>query len=272
MKPAPFDLLMAETLDEALAALADHGDDAQIIAGGQSLVPMLNLRAAMPELLVDINRIDALKQIELVDSRVRVGAGVRQRDLESWPGLETHLPMVAQALRHIGHVQTRNRGTVCGSLCHADPAAELPLCLLALRGEVELASASGRRTVKAADFFEGALSTCLEPGEMMVSASFKAARPGHAYVFDEVAERHGDFAIAAFAAVAGPTSFGLALGGVSDTPVARDWDTGTDVVAALSDWVEELDIANDHHASADYRRHLIRRRGLATVQKALAEI
>ena len=147
MKPPPFDYVLAESVEEAAAVLAEYGDAARVLAGGQSLMPMLNMRLLRPEILVDINRIPELAEIEDKGDAVAIGAVVTQGALADWPGLEAAVPVVAQALPHVGHFQTRNRGTVCGSLCHADPSSELPLCLALLGGEVELHSARGTRPV-----------------------------------------------------------------------------------------------------------------------------
>jgi len=271
MKPPPFDLVVAESWDEALAATAEAGADAQVLAGGQSLMAMLNMRLARPEVLVDINRIPGADAIEVADGGIRIGATARQRTLELRPGTADHLPLVAEALPHVGHVQTRARGTVCGSLCHADPSAELPLCLLALEGSVELAGRRTRRTVAAEDFFAGVLTTARREDEIAVAARYPAARPGHGYAFAEISERHGDFALAAFAAVAGPGFVRLAVGAAADRPVARTWrEIGTDALAdALNDFAWDLGCHDDAHATARYRRDMVRRVGLRTIETAL---
>ena len=195
MKPASFDFLCPDTLEEALAALAEGGGEARIIAGGQSLVPMLNMRLARPGLLVDIMRLPALRRIDTSGDEITVGAGVRQAELEAWANLSRDLPLLAAAFPWLGHVQTRARGTVCGSVAHADPSAELPLSLVTLGGAVSLRSRKQKRTVKAEDFFIGMMATDLAEGEMIEAVHFPKARPGSGYAFREIGRRHGDFAI-----------------------------------------------------------------------------
>ncbi|MGB7259375.1 MAG: FAD binding domain-containing protein, partial [Pseudolabrys sp.] len=153
MKPARFDYIRAATLAEAHAALAEGGDDARIIAGGQSLVPMLSMRLARPNVLIDIMHLPALAKIEVKGDTIRIGAAIRQAELLAWPELGDRQPLLAAALPWVGHAQTRSRGTVCGSTAHADPSAEIPLALLALKGAVELSSQKSRRRVAADDFF-----------------------------------------------------------------------------------------------------------------------
>jgi aerobic carbon-monoxide dehydrogenase medium subunit len=188
MKPAPFHYRRPESLDEALALLGEHGDEAKVLAGGQSLVPLLNMRLARPGVLVDLNRVGGLDHIE-ADGDVRIGALVRQRELERVP-----VPLVAEALPHVGHLVTRNRGTVGGSIAHADGAAELPLCLAVLDGVVVAESRPGRREIAAADFFVTHFLTTLEPGELVVETVWPLARDGEASGFEELALRTGDFA------------------------------------------------------------------------------
>ncbi len=176
MKPAPFDYVRAETLDEALAVLAAEGGDARIIAGGQSLMAMLNTRLAKPKVLIDIMRLKELDRIDATAGAVTVGAGVRQQALLSWPSLAEKLKLVALALPWTGHVQTRSRGTICGSIAHADPSAEMPLVLLALGGDVHLRTAKKRRKIAAAEFFTGMMSTARADDEMIEAVSFPSAR------------------------------------------------------------------------------------------------
>jgi len=271
MKPGAFDLVVAESWDEALDAVSSHGEEAQVLAGGQSLVAVLNMRLAKPAVLVDINRVAGADRIEVAGDHVRVGATVRQRAVELRGETPRDLPLLAEALPWIGHVQTRARGTVCGSLCHADPSSELPLCLVALEGSVEIAGRGGGRTLAAEDFFTGLLSTARRPDEIVVAARYPIRRQGWGYAFSEVAERHGDFALASFAAVAGPDFIRLAVGGVADRPVGRTWrglDPG-DLEGVLNDFAWDLGGLDDPHASARYRRDLVRRRGLRTLRTAL---
>ncbi len=272
MKPAPFDFVLPDSLEEALAVLTEAGEDARILAGGQTLTPMLNMRLVEPAVLIDISRLQALDYIRREKGRIEVGAAATQVALETWPDLSTHAPLLAQALPHVGHFQTRNRGTVCGSLAFADPSAELPLCLALLEGEVVLQSSARRRVVKAVDFQLGMLTTAREGDEMITAARFPLAEAGAGYAFTEMALRHGDFALAAVAVVARGAGVRIAVGGVADRPVARDYpaDLGGDALDdALNELAWDLAAADDHHATARYRRELVRRLGRQTVEEAL---
>jgi 2-furoyl-CoA dehydrogenase FAD binding subunit len=268
MKPAPFDYLRAGTLAEAHAALAAEGSDAAVIAGGQTLVALLSMRMARPKVVVDIMHVGELAGIAVEGDAIRVGASVRQAELLGWPELGAHQPLLAQALPWVGHAQTRARGTVCGSIALADPSAELPLCLVALGGTVTLSSKERRRTVAAEDFFTGLMSTDRADGELIESVSFPRGQPGQGFAFREFARRHGDFAIVAVAAVATGDGVRLAVGGVADRPVARDFDDASD--DALAAFADELDARDDLHATADYRRMLVRKLGRAVIEEAQA--
>lgn len=269
MKPAPFDYVRADSLAEALAVLKAEGSDARILAGGMSFMAMLNMRLARPKVLVDIMRLEALATIELRKGEVVVGAGVRQARLFAWEGLTTHLPLIAKALPFTGHAQTRSRGTVCGSIAHADPSAELPLCLMALGGQVHLASAAGRRKVPAEAFITGMMATAKADDEMIEAVSFPVVQ-GEGTAFREIARRHGDFAIVACGARVSARGIRLTVGGVADMPVARDLPPleGTALDDALNALAFELDARDDVHASARYRRELVRRIGRATIEEA----
>lgn len=269
MKPAAFDYLSAETRDEVLAALAQAGADARIIAGGQSLMPMLNMRLARPKLLIDIMRIAPLERIDEAKGEVVVGAGVRQAQLLGWDSLKAKIPLVAQALPWTGHAQTRSCGTVCGSIAHADPSAELPLCLIALRGAVHLRSAKAKRRVAADDYITGMMNTARSDDEMIEAVSFPIV-PGRGHGFREVARRHGDFALVACAAIVDASSIRLAIGGVSDRPEARDWPRleGSALDDALNAFAYEVDARTDTHATARYRRELVRRVGRQVIEEA----
>lgn len=270
MKPASFDYARCDGVDEALQLLAARDDDARIMAGGQTLMAMLNMRLVRPTLVVDIAAIRELCYARVEDNYVEVGASMTQAELEAWPQLAERLPLIAQAMPHIGHLQTRNRGTVCGSLCHADPSSELPLCLAALGGEVVLRSKKRRRVLAAADFQTGLLSTAREPDEMVVAARFPAARRGWGYAFREIARRHGDFAIVALAAVVGDNKVRLGVGGIADRPTVREWDRidDKDLPDALNDFAWDLGGSDDIHASARYRREMVRRLGGKLIQEA----
>jgi 2-furoyl-CoA dehydrogenase FAD binding subunit len=258
MKPATFDYVRAESLDEALDVLHHEGGDARIIAGGQSLLPMLNMRLAKPSILVDIMRLEELRKIEVRQGKVTIGAGVRQAELLEWPSLDRDLRLLSLALPWTGHVQTRSRGTICGSIAHADPSAEIPLVLLALGGEIVLRNARKRRRVAARDFFLGVMATDRRDDELIETVEFPKANGRCA--FREVARRHGDFAIVACAAVAAERGVRLAVGGVSDVPVAREFNTleGDAIDDALNAFAWDLDARDDFHATARYRRDLVR--------------
>ncbi len=222
MKPAAFDYVRAESLDEALDVLRREGTDASILAGGQTLIPLLNMRMARPRVVVDIMRLPGLDRIEIRDGTIRVGAAVRQSELERHAHVASNHPLLAAALPWVGHAQTRNRGTVCGSVAYADPSAELPLVLVALAGDIELRSRRGSRRVAAETFFTGIMSTDRNDDELIEAVRFPAARPDAGYAFREIGRRHGDFAIVACAAVADARTARLAIGGVADRPMVRD--------------------------------------------------
>jgi 2-furoyl-CoA dehydrogenase FAD binding subunit len=269
MKPAAFDYIGAEHLDEALDVLKQEGTDARIIAGGQSLMAMLNMRLAKPKTLIDIMRLQELARIERKGNTITIGAGVRQAALLAWPDLGGSLPLVALALPWTGHVQTRSRGTVCGSIAHADPSAELPLVLRAIGGEVHLRSAKKRRRVPAKDFFAGMMATTRADDELIEAVSLPAT--GKRCAFREVARRHGDFAIVACAAVATDSGIRLAIGGVADMPATRDFPRleGSALDDALNAFAYELDARDDVHATARYRRDLVRMIGRDLVREVL---
>jgi carbon-monoxide dehydrogenase medium subunit len=270
MKPASFDYIVVESIDMAVASLAETGPDAKIIAGGQSLVPMLNFRLLRPSLLVDINRIPGLASIEETETGIRVGALTRHHQLEMSPIIGRHLPVLSCAMTHVAHLAIRNRGTIGGSLSHADPAAELPMMALLLDAALHIASASGKRTVAARDFFLDALTVDLAAGDMVTEIMLPKLPPRTGWGFEEVARRHGDFALAAVAATL--TASGgviaqarIALTGVGPTalraPAAEALLVGHALEPKLtSRAVEAVRAAiapdTDLHASADYRRHL----------------
>ena len=270
MKPVRFDYIRAGTLAEVHAALATGGEDASIIAGGQSLVPMLSMRMARPTVLIDIMHLPELANIEVKHNAIRVGAGVRQAALLGWPELVERQPLLARALPWVGHAQTRSRGTVCGSIAHADPSAEIPLALLVLKGAVELSSQRDRRRVAAEEFFTGLMSTARKDDELIEAIEIPCSTAGHGYAFNEFARRHGDFAIVACAAIARKDGVRLAIGGVADCPSAREFPDidGHALADALDYFAADLEARDDLHATADYRRALVRRLGRATIEEA----
>lgn len=270
MKPAAFDYVRADTADAACALLAQHGEQARVLAGGQSLMAVLNMRLAQPGLLVDISRSTALAHIALHDGQLQVGAAATQAALEWRDGLARELPLLQLALPHISHFQIRNRGTVCGSIAHADPSAELPLCLLALQGSVVLRSAKRQRVLAADAFFTGMLSTARAPDELLEAVRFPLAQPGQGFGFREFSRRHGDFAICAVAVVADTQGLRVAVGGVADRPQARDWPLldGSALDDALNEFAWALDARDDGHMSAAARRHLVRQLGRQAIDQA----
>jgi CO/xanthine dehydrogenase FAD-binding subunit/aerobic-type carbon monoxide dehydrogenase small subunit (CoxS/CutS family) len=266
MKPPPFRYERPSSLEEALSLRQEHGDEARPLAGGQSLVPMLNMRLARPAVLVDLNRIFALAGISTADGHLEVGSLVRQRELESC-GVADPIGALSDALPLVGHIATRNRGTVGGSIAHADPAAELPLALLGLGGSVIVESVGrGRREIGADDLFTGFLTTALEPDELVVAVRFPDYQPGEASALVEVAPRHGDFALAAAACwvrlVDGHVAAArVAVGAVADRPLlvpeaadaliaGQPDDAGAAAAAAVEP-------TGSLHAPPEYQRHLI---------------
>ena len=214
MKPPPFEYAAPETLDEALALLAEHGDEAKVLAGGQSLVPLLNFRLTRPSLVVDLNRLDGLDHLE----GGRIGALVRMRHVEQ----EAQQPLLRRAASLVGHAQIRNRGTVCGSVAHADPAAELPCALLALGARVRLRSARGERELPIDDFLVGTYWTALEPDELLVEIDVPEQPPGTRSAFLEHARVHGDFALAGAAVLVRPDALVVSLLAVGDRALRVD--------------------------------------------------
>ena len=272
MKPKGFDYLKVTTSKEAIDALSEGGDDARIIAGGMSLVPMLNFRLAEPQILIDISKSEPMNYIKAEGGAVEIGASTRQAQLEHWDQLGDQLPLVKAALPFIGHYQTRARGTVCGSLAHADPSSELPLCLATLGGEVVLRSSSGDRVLSAAEFQTGMLSVAKRPDEMVMAARYPVKKPGEGYAFTEMAQRRGDFAIVALAAVASAGKIRLGIGGVADKPAVREWDVldGEALDDALNEFAWDLGGYDDIHATARYRRELVRRLGRRVIEEAVS--
>lgn len=272
MKPATFDYQRADSADVAIEALAQLGENARILAGGQSLMVLLNMRLAQPKRLIDISRSPALAQVRIDGRWLHVGPAATQAAIERRPNLDKELPLLALAFPHISHFQIRNRGTVAGSIAHADPSAELPLCLLALQGEVILRNAKRRRTVAAASFFTGMLSTARAVDELVEAVHFPLAQAGAGHGFAEFSMRHGDFAVCAVAAVADQKRLRLAVGGVADRPVARDFPIleGGALDDALNEYAWSLQPRDEPQASAALRRQLVRELGRQATQQALA--
>jgi CO/xanthine dehydrogenase FAD-binding subunit len=270
MKPPAFDYIAADSIAMAVEALAQVGDDAKIIAGGQSLVPMLNFRMLRPSILVDINRITGLDVIAETSEAIRVGALTRHYQLETSPLIARHLPVLSCAMTHVAHLAIRNRGTIGGSLAHADPAAELPMMALLLDAELRIASAAGERTVAARDFLLGALTVDLAASDIITEIVLPKLPPRTGWGFEEVARRHGDFALAAVAATVTVSGGAIeqariALTGVGPTALRAHEAEGLLIGHALEpDLVNRvieavraaIEPETDLHASSDYRRHL----------------
>ncbi|UCD67400.1 MAG: FAD binding domain-containing protein [Betaproteobacteria bacterium] len=263
MKPAAFDYIRADSAEEVVQLLAEYGDDARILAGGQSLIAALNMRLAQPRVLIDISCVADLSRIRVGNKNLTVGAAVTQAVAEKVVQDSNNIPLLAQAFPHLGHFQTRNRGTVCGSIAHADPSAELPLCLVTLGGAVNLRSWRRRRRVAASEFFRGVLTTARETNELVESVEFPMPKKQARYGFVEVSMRHGDFALVALAGAVSDQGVRLGVGGVADRPWVETLPTtsGDDLDAALEDLAWKLDARSDQHASARYRRHLVRNLG-----------
>lgn len=263
MKPAPFTYLRPDTVEEAVGVLTEYGAEARVLAGGQSLLAMLNLRLTSPSVLLDISRLDPLRSIRMDGDMIEIGAAVTQAELESWPELTARAPFIAKALPWVGHFQTRNRGTVCGSIAHADPSSELPLCLALLEGEVVLESGSGKRRVEAQAFQRGLLQTDRREDELITAVRFPAHVGTGGTAFREVARRHGDFAIVAVGVTTRQDGvMRIGVGGVADKPHAEEVPAGlseNDLGDYANTLAWRLGGYDDIHASARYRRDLLRR-------------
>jgi carbon-monoxide dehydrogenase medium subunit len=270
MKAPRFAYARPASVAEALALLAEHKDEARVLAGGQSLVPMLNFRLAAPKILVDINRVAALSGIEVMKNHVRIGALTRHVEIERSVDIARHLPLVAAAMPHIAHPAIRNRGTFGGSCALADPAAELPACAIALAATFIVAGKKGERRVAARDFFKGLYATALKPGELLIAAEFPRAKPGYASAFGELARRHGDYAmvgVAAHGSTQGKkfSDMRVVFFGVGDSPeraarLERALDgrpaAAKTVAAALPELDADLSPRTDLHGSAATKLHL----------------
>ncbi len=287
MKAAPFDYARPDGLDEVLAILADAGGDGMIIAGGQTLVPMMAMRLARPTRLVDINKVAELDAIEAGDDALRIAAGTRQARALGDPEVARKLPLLAKALGFIGHVQTRNRGTVGGSLAHGDPASEIPLAAVALGARLTLRSVSGTRELGADEFLEGPMMTARREDECLTQIAFPVW-PGEGYLgtgFHEVSERHGDFAIVAAAAqlligedgkclraaiaVGGAHPHALRIEAAEERLVGQRIDE-TAIDQAAGEAEAQLRPDGDTHASADYRRRVARRLVARAINQAVS--
>jgi carbon-monoxide dehydrogenase medium subunit len=249
MKPAPFEYVRAESVEEAWLALVEGGGDAKVLAGGQSLVPALNMRLLRPEAVVDINRIPGLDDVLVEEGRLCVGALVRQAD----PRLRAH-PLLAEAITHVGHTVTRSRGTVAGSIAHADPAAELPLCLTLLGGSVRVEGAGGGREIPADELVLAPYMTTISYDEIVVETRWPEPQEGWGYAFCELAQRHGDYALCTAAAAAGDGELRVAVGAVTPVPTLLEVDPD-----APGEWAAaQVEPWGSIHASPAYLKQLVR--------------
>lgn len=281
MKPARFEYFCPRTIEEAAGFLARYGDEAKVLAGGQSLVPLMNMRLARPAIVIDINRVDALAYLREQDGALLTGALTRQRAAERSPVVAERCPILRDALHLVGHTQIRNRGTIGGSIAHADPAAELTAILLALGGEVTARSATGTRTIAAADLFVTYLTTSLDPRELITEVRIPIVPKGAGWSWMEISRRHGDFALAGVGVVLAlrggvVAEARIGLTGVGATPVRasdaehllagqRPSESLWEAAAASVRTAVTPD--GDIHASAEYRKHVA---GVLT-RRALAE-
>jgi carbon-monoxide dehydrogenase medium subunit len=270
MKPAAFDFIRPRSIEGIVEALAEAGSEGKIIAGGQSLMPMINFRLVKPSVLIDVNAAPGLDRIEKRGDRIHIGATVRHCMTASDAIIGEHLPIVAEAMRHVAHFTVRNRGTFGGSVCHADPAAEMPMMTRLLNGRITARSHSGERVIEAEDFFVGSLMTALEPDEFVTSIAIDALPPGAGWGFEEFSRRPGDFAMACVATTlefdgGGAKNVRFAMMGIADAPqrfqVVEQLVEGQEIDASLLNRVaaylsDILAPNTDIHASADYRRHL----------------
>jgi carbon-monoxide dehydrogenase medium subunit len=286
VKPAPFDYHAPESVAEASALLKTHGETAKVLAGGQSLVPLLNLRLARFEHLVDVGRIDELRRVDCGREGVRLGAMVRQCDIEEDAAIASAAPLLAAATPLIGHFQIRSRGTIGGSLAHADPAAEYPAVALALDAQLDVTGPNGARTIPAAEFFAGTWTTAMDPDELLTSVFFPSWGGASGFAIEEVARRHGDFAIAGACAAIRlrDTTIeraAVAMFGMSSTPV-RATAAETALVGLSADGVDAATVAeiavdglhppDDLHASRELRRHIARTVVMRAVRNALDNV
>jgi CO/xanthine dehydrogenase FAD-binding subunit len=271
MKPALFEYRSPRTIEDAIAALAGDAD-AMVLAGGQSLLPAMNFRVAHPSVLVDIQHVVGLKGIAIANGDIIVKAMTPHRELELDDAVRRANPLIAEAMEHVAHIPIRNRGTVVGSLCHADPSAEMPLVLLLLGGSVVAHGPSGQRTIPADDFFQSQLTTARHADEIIVEARFPLLAPDAGWAFDEMTRRHGDFAIAGVGAIVrldarrAATEVRLAACGIADRPVrliaAERRLIGTtlaaaDRAAAAAIAAAAVTAQDDMHATASYRRRVV---------------
>ena len=285
MKPAKFDYFCPTSIEEALTLLERYQDEARVLAGGQSLVPMMNFRLATPAAVVDLNRVAGLGDIDEAQGVVRIGAMARQRQLEFAPLVQEKLPLLAEALRWVGHLPTRTRGTIGGSIAHADPAAEIPMVLQTLAGEVVVRGPQAERRIAASDLFLAPLTTSLAADEIITEVRFPSMPPEAGHAIEEFARRKGDFAIAAIAVMLARDGercamARLATAGIGPVTVRlrgaeailEQRGLGEAAIAAAADKAAELvEPMSDQNGSADFRRHLTAVLTRRAVHKAIKD-
>ncbi|MEM9168082.1 MAG: FAD binding domain-containing protein [Pseudomonadota bacterium] len=272
MKPAPFDYYRPDTVADALRTLDELGEGGKVLAGGQSLIAMLNLRIVKPAALVDISQIQEMQSIRDAGDHIEVGAAVTQDALLSFVKERDDFPLLRQAMPWTGHYQTRQKGTVCGSLVHSDPSSELPLCLKMLQGEIVIQSKRKKRIVSADAFQLGLLETDVRPGELVTAVRFPKSKPDARFGFHEVSQRHGDFAMVAIAVEARDGAARIGVAGVADVPTVKEIrvNGGGGLADALNEFAWALGGADDVHATGRYRRHLVRTLGQSMIEDATA--
>jgi 2-furoyl-CoA dehydrogenase FAD binding subunit len=270
MKPKAFTYMRVASTDEAVETLARLREDVRILAGGQSLVPMMNFRLFEAKVLIDISGLAPLSYIREGNGEIEIGASATQAQVMNWPKLAELVPLLSAAIPHVGHFQTRSRGTVCGSIAHSDPSSELPLCLATLGGRVVLSSSAGNRVLSADEFQIGMMVTARRADEIITAVRFPTRKPGAGYAFTEMTQRHGDFAICAVAAVVSEKAIRLGVGGVADKPTVREWPGlgESEIDDALNDFAWDLGGSDDIHATAIYRREMVRRLGRRVIEEA----
>jgi carbon-monoxide dehydrogenase medium subunit len=270
VKPPTFRYHRPASLDEAIHLLANLEGEARVLAGGQSLVPLLNFRLAAPDHLVDINGVPELERFEVTADGVVAGAAVRQRQVERSAEVCRFHPLLAEAVGHIAHPVIRNRGTVVGSIAHADPAAELPTILALFGGTVAISGRGGSRVVSASEFFCGLFETAVQPGELVTHVEFPSVGASAGTAFVEVARRHGDFALCGVGAVVDGSSARLAFSGLSSRPIVVTIGAAeaADVSNVVAEALSGMDVTSDIHASSDYRRHLAATLAAQAIQTA----
>ena len=287
MKPAPFEYIAPASLEEALDALQNHGYDGKLLAGGQSLIPVMNFRLAQPAVIIDLNGVTELDVLNSdAKGGIRVGAMVRYCRLEHSEKIAKVVPLISEVMPYIAHPQIRNRGTIGGSLAHADPAAELPVIMVTLDAQFRLQRRGGERWVKAVDFYESLFMTALEPGEILAEIAVPPHLPDSGYAFTELARRHGDYAQVGVAAVVTMDESGicrdarlvyLSVGEIpmvatkaAEMMVGERPTSGLIADAAAYASQQEIDPIGDIHATADYKRHLAAVLGRRTLQQAVS--